>query len=224
MEKITELLGHELVKVYVGHLTDKEKTLLQEKLFSLGCVWGMLTSNNQTVRNLHGIWYYIGCDRDGRRLGFDTVEVPNHHTYKTATELTYDEVMRRLNMTFTKADLKTGMVVKVKGGSYNSDKYGKLLLVVGNSLQQATEYDLLSLYLDDLTCTSHPAYDIVEVFEVVNSALPINRIQDWQLKSIWKRPAQTPQQKALAELEAKQQELIDQAEKIKADILKLKGM
>ncbi len=220
-EKITELLGHKLVKVYVGHLSDQQKTLLQEKLFSLGCVWG---KDTKKVQNLAATWYYVGVDNRTGKLGWDDTEIPHNHTYKTSTELGYDELMGRLNMTFTKADLRDGMVVKVKGGSYNSDKYGKLLLVVGNSLQQATEYELLSLYLDDLTCVSHPEYDIVEVFEVVNSALPINRIQDWQLKSVWKRPEPiSAQQQAILDLEAKQQELIEAAKVIASDIAKLKG-
>ena len=56
-----------------------------------------------------------------------------------------------------------------------------------------------------------------------------NLLSNWQLKSIWKRPEPiSAQQQAIRDgivaLEAKQQELIDQAEKIKADILKLKGM
>lgn len=224
MEKITELLGHKLVKVYVGHLTDKEKTLLQEKLFSLGCVWGMPTQATCTIRNLHGTWYYIGCDDNVGRLGFDTAEVPFNHTYKTATELTYDEVMGRLNMTFTKADLKTGMVVKYRGGNSYADKYNGLSLVVGDILMQADEYGQLSTKHDNLLSDYKPDFDIVEVFEVV-SAKSLETITNWQLNSIWKRAEPiSAQQQAILDLEVKQQELIEQAEKIKADILKLKGM
>lgn len=209
-------------KINCVGMSDEQKRLVQDAFFKLGYAY-CLTAELQYY---NGDYYFAYSDGYIYRMEGEDIR---YFENKNHPEITLNELLRLANMeeymTFTKADLRDGMVVKVRGGSYNADKYGKLLLVVGNSLQQATEYELLSIYLDDLTCTSHPTYDIMEVFEVVNSALPINRIQDWQLKSLWKRPEPiSAQQQAIIELEAKQQELIDQAEKIKVDILKLKGM
>lgn len=207
-------------KINCVGMSDEQKRLVQDVFFKLGYKYEYDISKYEYGKCYFAYsWGYIT---------YLAVEDVRYFEQKTHTEITFNELLKLANMeeymTFTKAELKTGMVVKVKGGSYNSDKYGKLLLVVGNSLQQATEYELLSLYLDDLTCTSHPEYDIVEVFEVVNSALPINRIQDWQLKSIWKRPEPiSAQQQAILDLEVKQQELIEAAKVIAQDIAKLKG-
>ena len=130
-------------------------------------------------------------------------------------------------MTFTKADLKTGMVVKYRGGNFYADKYNGLSLVVGDILVQADEYGQLSTKHDNLLSDYKPDFDIVEVFEVV-SAKSLEIITNWQLKSIWKRPEPiSAQQQAIRDgivaLEAKQQELIEAAKAIASDIAKLKG-
>ena len=210
-------------KINCVGISDEQKCLVQDAFFKLGYQF----QTTSLGKYFDGEYYFAYSDGYIYRIQGEDIQ---YFENKNHQELAFNQLMKLANMEeymgtvkFTKADLKTGMVVKVKGGSYNSDKYGKLLLVVGNSLQQATEYELLSLYLDDLTCTSHPEYDIVEVFEVVNAALPINRIQDWQLKSLWKRPELiSAQQQAILDLEAKQQELIEAAKSIAEDIAKLK--
>lgn len=179
---------------------------------SLGVKWPTTIGYQQKSFN------YLYSDMDELTHG----RTPETFNGENHLELTFNELMKLANMeeymTFTKADLETGMVVKERGG--------KLRMVLVDRLVAVSDggYCELANYAQDLTvgvlgCNHH---DIVEVFSVDNLwTLDINRLS---LTSIWKRPAQTPQQKALAELEAKQQELIDQAEKIKADILKLKGM
>lgn len=109
--------------------------------------------------------------------------------------LTKQQLMEKIGMTnkqFTKDDLKTGMVIKYRGGSVESDKYGRLALVVGDHLVQANEYDDLGRYTDDLLCNG--TLDIVEVFDVVNLSTGLSCIFSWKLKSIWKREEKSPEQ------------------------------
>jgi hypothetical protein len=110
MKTINELLGHSLIKVNVHGLIEKDKISLQEKLISLGCQWGV---GHTTPRNFQEEvhWYYIGCEHTIGKLGFDITYKPSNNTFKVAQEMTYDNLLRKLNMTFTKSDLKDGMIV-----------------------------------------------------------------------------------------------------------------
>lgn len=212
-------------KINCVDMSDEQKRLVQDAFFMLGYQYQAISLG----KYYNGEYYFTYSNGSIYRMEGEDV---SYFENKNHTELTLNELLRLANMeeymTFTKADLKTGMVVKYRGGNSYAHKYNGLSLVVGDILMQADEYGQLSTEHDNLLSDYKPDFDIVEVFEVV-SAKSLETITNWQLKSLWKRPEPiSAQQQAIRDgivaLEAKQQELIDQAEKIKADILKLKGM
>lgn len=211
-------------KIDVRYMTEQEKKDVQNAFFKMGYRW---YGNSDKYTQLSAISYYAYLNRsltadgvDGHNDYKDYVNYFNEHqnteiTYTELMTLAYGEdMMNTQTKEFTKADLKDGMVVKLRGGSYNADKYKGLMLVVGESLQQATEHERLDNYLDDLKSEFYEVLDIVEVFEVISTGCPLNQIQDWALRSIWKRSEQTQQQKQLAELKAAQEQLLLQAREI----------
>lgn len=226
-KSITELLGHSLIRVNVSELTHDQKQLLQEKLFSFGCYWGNPAHTN--IINLDATWYYIGIDKKEGKLGWDTVHCPSsgNYIYHAAKELTYNQLMEKLNMTFTKADLKTGMIIEFMDGQIAQVLLGTSNgdIVTGDDwfpLKDRTDEDLFKLSVSSsikmvYQSKSNKFFSLVEAKR--------DGLSKYEYNIVWKRPEPiSAQQQAILDLEAKQQELIDQAEKIKADIAKLKGM
>ena len=202
-------------KIDVRNMTEQEKKDVQNAFFMLGYTWYF--GQQYEWLSAKSYFTYPNGSLTASLNNKDYVSYFNEHqnkgiTYKELMTLAYgDNTMKE----FTKSELKDGMVVKLRGGTSNADKYGGLMLVVGQSLQQATEYDRLDEYLDNLKSKSYAVLDIVEVFEVGDTGRnSLSQIQDWVLKSIWKRPEQTQQQKQLAELKAAQEQLMLQAKDI----------
>lgn len=204
-------------KINCVGMSDEQKRLVQDAFFKLGAKWPVTLGYQKSAFN-----YLFSTENEllyaSTRTMFDTE--PNQ-------EITLNELLKLANMeeymTFTKADLKTGMVVKYRGGHDQSDKENGLRLVITDTLILSDEFNQLYNYGDDLKHSHHNELDIMEVYEVIGNVSSLQKITTWQLKSIWKRPEQTTQQKAILELEAKQQELIEAAKAIAVDIAKLKG-
>lgn len=206
-------------------MNDEQKRLVQDAFFKLGyCYY-----DNKKDYYMYDYYFAYSSADLKFMVGEDICYFENKNHLENHTELTFSELMKLANMekymTFTKADLKDGMVTKYRGGCHYANKYNGLSLFLAGKLIQADEFNTFGTLNDDLTNGSYKEFDIVEVFEVVGNVRSLENITHWKLKSIWKRPEPiSAQQQAILDLEAKQQGLIDQAEKIKADIAKLKGM
>lgn len=99
-----------------------------------------------------------------------------------------------MNKEFTKADLKTGMVVETKNGN----KY----MVYGDRLVRSNYFNKLSCYDNDLKNKNNEDYDIIRCFDI-NSAC-INCIEDilnirGGKKILWERK---PEEKIISSDEA----------------------
>lgn len=209
-------------KINCVGMSDEQKRLVQDAFFKLGADWaGKLGQKYITDKFNH---MYI----DDMVLSYSSGDA--FYQEDPNTKITLNELLKLANMeehmkqkTFTKSDLKDGMVVKYRGGCVYSDKYSSLNLVVANAIIQTDEFNTLKDFNNDLTAPDYTQFDIVEVFEVV-SAHRLEDIAGWGLKSIWKRPEPiSAQWQAITDLEAKQLELIEAAKSIAQDIAKLKG-
>lgn len=104
---------------------------------------------------------------------------------KKAAKLKGFEYKRKIKMnTFTKSDLKPGMIVEYASGSrrliLNSDK--------GLFLAGLNIYCSLEPYNDNLCCEKCPAFTINKVYEN-NGQVELNYIlKSSQLKLVWERP------------------------------------
>lgn len=142
--------------------------------------------------------------------------------YKYLTKQQFKERIGMTQKQFTKSDLKTGMVVKHRGGCCYSNKYGGLNLVVKDSFIQADEFCLICNYNQDLTSEDFTELDIVEVFEVLQSQYNLKNITSWKLKSIWKREEKlevpSPEQIEIEKIQAEMQQLNKRLGELKAKV------
>ena len=194
-------------KINCVGMSDEQKRLVQDAFFKLRVAWAGTNDQHHSLGS-----------RDDTYQRESNIEITLSKLLKLTSMEEYME-----QKTFTKSDLKDGMVVKYRGGCTYSDKYSSLNLVVANTLIQSDEFNTLKKFNNGLTHPDYTEFDIVEVFEVV-SAYGLEAIAGWGLKSVWKRPEPiSVQQQAILDLEAKQQELIEAAKSIASDIAKLKG-
>lgn len=136
-----------------------------------------------------------------------------------------DDTMNTQTKAFAKSNLKTGMVVRMRGGSYEADKFNGLCLVVADCLIQSYDPEPLDCYNNDLSHRSFNQLDIIEVFEVTSAlGKPLEKIEQWGLKSIWKCPEQTRKlKKQIAELNAEKEKLMLQVREIDGKITELES-
>lgn len=145
------------------------------------------------------------------------------------TYLTKQQFKEKIGMTqkqFTKADLKDGMVVKYRGDKKDredlSNKCSGLRLVVNTYLISSDNFNVLDDYDSGMSYNNDSVFTIDEVFEASDIYGGLNNIENWTLKSIWKRPepvvAPTPSAEQL-EIESIQAEM----DKLSQRLSELKG-
>jgi hypothetical protein len=192
-----------------------QRNLVQEALFNIGYRY----YNNSKNYNDGDYYFAYSCGTIYRMLGIDD----RYFEQKVHAELTFNELMKLANMeeymTFTKSDLKDGMIVVS-----NKSRYIKL----GAYFVSSNGFNTISGFSEDLTHIVKE-FTINEVLGITGDnqlGLGLKNLDKFTgLKSIWKRPDLiTAQQKAILDLEVKRQELIDAAKDIAADIAKLKGV
>lgn len=138
------------------------------------------TLGNFTARcyiGRHSGWSYLKYGQGNDY--FWATNVPPSKEDKYLTKQQFKEKIGMTQKPFTKSDLKNGMVV------HNS--FSGLQLVVGNHIVYSEGFGLLTHYHQNLRHGEHEELDINEVFEVI-SASGVRYINEWVLKSIWKRP------------------------------------
>jgi hypothetical protein len=122
--------------------------------------------------------------------------------YKTKI-ISYDEMMQLLTgksmKEFTKADLKTGMFVNLKDGSF--------AMVIGESISKLNWWIGLVGYNDTLESAANNDYDIMAVYEAAGTRAINMYLKGDCIKLIWERTELTPAQQEMEVLQAKMDEL-----------------
>lgn len=128
---------------------------------------------------------------------------------------------------FTKADLKTGMVIKYRGNKKDredfSNKFGGLRLVVNTYLISSDNFNDLGDYNSGMSHDDGSVFTIDEVFEVNDIHGGLNNIENWTLKSIWKRPEPvtvlpSPEQIEIASIQAEMDKLSQRLSELKGKV------
>lgn len=193
------------IKVDVSGLTHQEREELQKKLFEHGVRWRCGTRDTETYSDFNFI-------SRGMLLTHLSGNIRSYFEDKPYTEIKIEKLQEILGMKpkqFTKADLKEGMVVLLRG---SNDRH----LVINNRFVADDGWMDLDSYDNNLLEKDVPdnQFDVVEVFEVISpSNLAINQ---WQLKSIWKR-----EEKSAAQIEIEQ--IQKQVDELNARLETLKG-
>lgn len=145
--------------------------------------------------------------------------------------LTKQQFREKVGMTqkqFTKADLKDGMVVKYRGSSNglslaNSQK-GLRLMVAGFAISEDS-FNEIDAYSDELIYAPQKSFNIDEVFNVVSLCGGLQNIENWKLKSIWKRPepveappVPSPEQIEIASIQAEIDKLSQRLSELKGKV------
>lgn len=122
--------------------------------------------------NCRGLKYY-------KRLGIE------YYSVKETNYIFYEDEVE--SVTFTKADLKDGMVVEIKG-----DRTEKRFMVLGDKVRGYNEYMRLEAFDDDLTHMSgSELLTIVKVYNSTASALG-SYLNSGYLELLWERPKEEP--------------------------------
>lgn len=215
-------------KIDVRGTTEREKKDIQDALFKLGYRWRdggnpyNLTQAGVYFTTTSGVLTYSFMFYENDvRFQFHFDEHPNKEiTISELMTLAYGENMNK-DKEFTKSDLKTGMVVRMRGGSYEADLFGGLCVVIADCLIQSNVHEPLETYNNDLIHRSFNQFDIVEVFEVISTVgRPLEKIQQWGLKSVWKRNELTEQ---LRKLNAEKDKLLLKVKEIDGKIAELES-
>lgn len=97
--------------------------------------------------------------------------------------------------TFTKANLKDGMIVDVRNGS----RY----IIINNGLRRNDTWLSINPYLDDLTRGNSKEYDVMKVYTTVGHTLDY-MFDDRFLNLVWERKEEEPvKEMTVAEIEEK---------------------
>ncbi len=148
-------------------------------------------------------------------IGFNCNAVPGTWEYMgNADIVTYTEMMQLLGKTmkeFTKSDLKTGMFVKYRGGSYR--------VVIGDILS-GSGCATLPQYSEDLKYrgNAYVSLDIMAVYKVAKATHINEYLKGHCLTLIWERTEQTEAQKEMEVLQAKMDELQEQMKVVQAKL------
>lgn len=113
---------------------------------------------------------------------------------------------------FTKSDLKNGMVVRIR-----TDKSAHTYLVLFSRLVAANSHLELADYDENLIDIDDPMWDIVEVLELAAPARSL-AMENWDLKSIWKREEKSPAQLEIEQIQKQMDELNTRLETLKASV------
>ena len=113
-------------------------------------------------------------------------------------------------MGFTKADLKTGMFVNLRDGSF--------AMVIGESISKLNWWIGLVGYNDTLESAANNDYDIMAVYEAAGTRAINMYLKGDCIKLIWERTELTPAQQEMAVLQAKMDELQEQMKVAKAKL------
>jgi hypothetical protein len=120
--------------------------------------------------------------------------------------ISYDEMMQLLTgksmKEFTKSDLKTGMFVNLRDGSF--------AMVIGESISKLNWWIGLVGYNDTLESAANNNYDIMAVYEAAGTRAINMYLKGDCIKLIWERTELTPAQKEMEVLQAKMDELREQ--------------
>lgn len=206
-------------KIDVRGTTEQEKKDIQDALFKLGYRWEY-SGNSYKLNNPAAYFTSV----NGYLTYISEYNTFQYFVEDPRKEITISELMALaygVNKEFTKADLKTGMVVKMRGGSYEADLFGGLCLVIADCLMQSDGHEPLVSYNSSLKHAEQNTFDIVEVFEVISTVgRPLEKIQQWDLKSVWKRNELTEQ---LRKLNAEKDKLLLKVKEIDSKITELKS-
>jgi hypothetical protein len=131
------------------------------------------------------------------------------------TIVTYTEMMQLLGKTmkeFTKSDLKTGMFVKHRDGTYR--------IVLDSILSTYSGYLNMSMYMQDLSYSDgrQEKFDIIAAYKTEAHGTLANFMNGYELTLIWELAEQTPAQKEMEVLQAKMDELQEQIKVVKAKL------
>lgn len=198
------------IKVDVSGLTHQEREQFQKKLFEHGVRWADGSRDIETCSDFNFI-------SGGKLLTHVSNNKRSHFEGQHYTEIKVQQLQEILGMKpkqFTKADLKDGMVVRTR-----TDKYAHTYLVLGSRLVAAKSHLELAEYNEDLTDTDDKMWDIVEVLEL---AAPANslQIENWELKSIWKREEKSAAQLEIEQIQKQVDELNTRLETLKGCVIK----
>jgi hypothetical protein len=147
-------------------------------------------------------------------IGFDTDGESGTWVGRNNTKIvTYTEMMQLLGKTmkeFTKSDLKTGMFVKQRDGTYS--------IFLKDMFSEIDDYMMLSSYEDNLKHNGRPKWDIMFVYKAEGQGPLSSYLEGEYLTPIWERTEQTPAQKEMEVLQAKMDELQEQMKVVQAKL------
>lgn len=195
------------IKVDVSGLTHQEREELQKKLFEHGVRWGDGSRDIETCSDFNFI-------SQGMTLTHLSSNIRYYFEDKPYTEIKIESLQEILGMKpkqFAKSELKDGMVVLLRG---HNDRH----VVINNRLVAYDGWMDLDSYDNNLLEKDVPdnQFDVVEVFEVISlSNLAINQ---WQLKSIWKREEKSQTQLEIEAIQKQVNELNARLETLKGSV------
>jgi hypothetical protein len=111
-------------------------------------------------------------------------------------------------MQFTKSDLKTGMFVKQRDGTYS--------IFLKDMFSETDDFMMLSSYEDNLKHNGCPKWDIMFVYKAEGQGPLSSYLEGEYLTPIWERIEQTEAQKEMEVLQ-------EQAKALQEQITKLQG-
>lgn len=182
---------------------------------------GYKTIEDQLDHKGEELVYSSACDC------FWTNTFPKHDSikdYEVLPELTKEQFKQKIGMalkntttvkddnivennTFTKSDLKDGMLVRHRG-------YETLYMKIGDMLLSLGGYNKLSFLDENLLARDESAWDVVEVYENHFAKNITEAFDVTYLKSIWKRtPEKTPVQIELEEKIKTTKEMLEYLER-----------
>jgi hypothetical protein len=128
------------------------------------------------------------------------------------TYQSYDLILikKGKTMQFTKSDLKTGMFVKQRDGTYS--------IFLKDMFSEIDDFMMLSSYEDNLKHNRCPKWDIMFVYKAEGQGPFSSYIQGDYLTPIWERIEQTEAQKEMEVLQEQAKALQEQITKLQSKL------
>jgi hypothetical protein len=203
-------------KIDVRDMSEEQKKKVQDAFFKMGYGWSKQCGI--CYRYLNAGFYYAGTFVQSQ-LEYDPVECEDYFKRNTTKQITYEELMKMANMqTFTKDDLKTGMILVFK----NNETAMVLLDTANGDIVSGENWFPLKDFSDEelfTEGTSMRSGGVAAVYQPVcnvdfNLAKFDHKSKNY--KQIWKREEKSQSQIELEKLQQQITELQKQADKIKA--------
>jgi hypothetical protein len=201
------------LNINVHGFSEQKKKLVQDAFHKLGYKWNDGITYNYLNANQYSN-HYDNSNQTEKYMKFSQSKV----AYKDEFTVIFNELMEiagmteHLEPTFTKSDLKTGMILELNSG----DIVMVLLNTNNGDIVSGDNWFPLKDYTDDTLFNPNNtnSYSVKSVYQPrsnkYHSLKLFNPEHKHDYEVVWERKTETPQQKELRLLEDKQRELAKQ--------------